>query len=301
MVQRTDELIHLPDGTVLSAWLFLPEVPGPHPAVTMTHGFGGTKYHQGIEAIARRIAEAGFAVSLHDHRGFGDSTGEPRQDIDPYRQIEDWRRVISHLQTLDSIDADRIGIWGTSYSGGHALVLGATDRRITAVYSQVPTISGSQSSRRRVPPHLTRQLEQAIAADELDQARGGEPASQAFVSDDPAVQASYRSADAIDFYLRHNAPEGVWENRVTVQSNRRARSYDPGHWIDQISPAPLMMLVGTHDTVAPTDLALGAYEKALEPKELVLLPGGHFDPYLDGFEASTSAAVRFFRTHLQAG
>ncbi|MFD1276925.1 hypothetical protein ACFQ51_49475 [Streptomyces kaempferi] len=62
-----------------------------------------------------------------------------------------------------------------------------------------------------------------------------------------------------------------------------------------------MMLVGTHDTVAPTDLALGAYEKALEPKELVLLPGGHFDPYLDGFEASTSAAVRFFRTHLQAG
>ncbi|MFD1276924.1 alpha/beta hydrolase [Streptomyces kaempferi] len=187
MVQRTDELIRLPDGTVLGAWLFLPEGPGPHPAVTMTHGFGGTKYHQGIEAIARRIAEAGFAVSLHDHRGFGDSTGEPRQDIDPYRQIEDWRRVISHLQTLDSIDADRIGVWGTSYSGGHALVLGATDRRITAVYSQVPTISGSQSSRRRVPPHLTRQLEQAIAADELNQARGGQPASQAFVSDDPTV------------------------------------------------------------------------------------------------------------------
>ncbi|MFD7446872.1 hypothetical protein [Streptomyces sp. NPDC059909] len=61
------------------------------------------------------------------------------------------------------------------------------------------------------------------------------------------------------------------------------------------------MVVASHDTVAPTDLALRAYGRALEPKELVLLPGGHFDPYLDGFEVSTSAAVRFFRSHLQAG
>ncbi|MGI5142297.1 MULTISPECIES: alpha/beta hydrolase [unclassified Streptomyces] len=297
MVERTEESIHLPDGTVLSAWLFLPDGAGPHPAITMAHGFGGTKYH-GIEPVARRLAEAGFAVSLHDHRGFGESGGEPRQDIDPYQQIEDWRRVISHLQTLDVIDADRIGVWGTSYAGGHALVLGATDRRLKAVYSQVPTISGSRSGQRRVPPHLTRGLEESFAADELAQARGEAPAVQEFVNADPAVTASYRNEDAINFYLGHDIPEGVWENRVTVQSNRRARSYDPGNWIDQISPTPLMMLVGTHDTVAPTDLALSAYERALEPKELVLLPGGHFDPYLDGLDASTGAAVRFFRSHL---
>ncbi|MEU6341651.1 hypothetical protein ABZ883_11985 [Streptomyces sp. NPDC046977] len=61
------------------------------------------------------------------------------------------------------------------------------------------------------------------------------------------------------------------------------------------------MVVATHDAVAPTDLALSAYERALEPKELVLLPGGHFDPYTgSGFEASTAAAARFFRTHLRA-
>ncbi|MDX3072587.1 alpha/beta hydrolase [Streptomyces sp. MI02-7b] len=299
MVERTEELIHLPDGTVLSAWLFVPDGPGPHAAVTMAHGFGGTKYH-GIEPIARELAEAGFVVSLHDHRGFGESGGEPRQDIDPYRQIEDWRRVIAHLQTLDAVDPDRIGLWGTSYSGGHALVLAATDRRIKAVYSQVPTVSGSQSSLRRVPPHLVGSLEAEFAADELAQARGEAPASAPFVSDDPAVTASYRNADAIRFYLEHDMPEGVWENRVTLQSNRRSRSYDPGHWIDRISPTPLMMLVATHDTVAPTDLALSAYERALEPKELVIMPGGHFDPYTgDGFRTSTTAAVRFFRGHLR--
>lgn len=299
MVQRTEELIHLPDGTVLSAWLFLPDGTGPHATIAMAHGFGGTKYH-GIEPVARKFAEAGFAVSLHDHRGFGESGGEPRHDIDPYQQIEDWRRVISHLQTLDVVDANRIGVWGTSYAGGHVLVLGATDRRIKAVYSQVPTISGSQSGRRRVPPHLTRELEESFAADELAQARGKSPVMQEFVNADPTVTASYRNTDAIKFYLQHDLPEGIWENRVTVQSNRRSRSYDPGNWIDQISPTPLMMVVGTHDTVAPTDLALAAYERALQPKELILMPGGHFDPYLDGFEASTDAAVRFFRSHLQA-
>ncbi|MET8128107.1 alpha/beta hydrolase [Streptomyces sp. NPDC005231] len=299
MVERTNQLIHLPDETVLHAWLFLPDGPGPHPTITMAHGFGGTKYH-GIEPIAQKLAEAGFAVSLHDHRNFGDSSGAPRHDIDPYQQIEDWRRVISHLQSLDAVDADRIGLWGSSYSGGHAFVLAATDRRIKAVYSQVPTVSGSETGRRRVPPHLTRQLEESFAADELAQAQGKPPATQAFVSDDQSTTASYRATDAINFYLGHSAPEGLWENSVTVQSNRRFRAYDPGHWIDQIAPTPLMMLIATGDTVAPTDLALRAYERALEPKELVLIPGGHFDPYLDGFQTSTDAAIRFFRTHLQA-
>jgi uncharacterized protein len=40
------------------------------------------------------------------------------------------------------------------------------------------------------------------------------------------------------------------------------------------------MVVGLSDTVTPTDLALAAYERALEPKKLQLIPGGHFDPYL---------------------
>lgn len=299
-VERTEELIHLPDGTVLSAWLFVPEGSGPRATLTMAHGFGGTRYH-GIEPIARRLAEAGFVVWLHDHRGSVESGGEPRQDVDPYRQIEDWRRAVARPQTLDVVDAGRTGVWGTSYAGGHALVLGATDRRLKAVYAQVPTISGSQSSRRRVLPHLVGPLEEEFAGDELAQTRGEAPATRPFVSDDLTVTASYRNADAIRFSLGHAMPEGVWENEVALQSHRRSRSYDPGHWIDQISPTPLMTVVATHDAVAPTDLAPGAYERALEPNELVLVPGGHFDPYAgEGFGTSTAAAVRFFRTHLQA-
>src|ERR1700735_2956499 len=83
------------DGTVLRAWLFRPEEgPSKFPAITMAHGFSATKWH-GLEPAARAFAEAGFVVLVHDHRGFGNSDGHPRQDIDPWRQIDDWRVAIT--------------------------------------------------------------------------------------------------------------------------------------------------------------------------------------------------------------
>jgi dienelactone hydrolase len=49
-------------GIEISAWLFVPErQEAPLPAITMAHGYGGTKYH-GIEPMAEAFAEAGFAV-----------------------------------------------------------------------------------------------------------------------------------------------------------------------------------------------------------------------------------------------
>jgi len=111
----------------IGGWLFLPEGLGPHPAVRMCAGFGGTIHH-GLEPFAVAFAEVGFATLLHDHRGFGSSGGQPRHDVDPWQQIADWRRAISYLESRPEVDAKRIGLWGTSYSGGHALMLGASDR-----------------------------------------------------------------------------------------------------------------------------------------------------------------------------
>ena len=120
---------------------------------------------------------------------------------------------------------------------------------------------------------------------------------QAIVSVDPEVPASYRSRDAVDFYLQPIS-QGTWENTVTLRSTRAARMYEPGVWISRISPTPLLMVVASHDTITVTDLALAAYEKALQPKRLVMLPGGHFDGYSKYFEDSSSAAVGWFREHL---
>jgi uncharacterized protein len=296
MVQRTDVGFRAEGDATLRGWLFLPDGAGPHPAITMAHGFAGVKEH-GLERFARQFADAGFVVLVHDHRGFGASGGSPRFDVDPWVQIADWRRAISFLENHPAVDPDRIGVWGTSYAGGHAIVLGATDRRLRAVVAQVPTISGYQQSLRRVPPDQVPALEAAFTDDERARYRGESPATQAVVSADPCVPAAYRTPDAVAFY-NQPVPEGVWQNVVTLRSTRAARMYEPGQWISRVSPTPLLLIVGLHDSITVTDLALAAYERALQPKKLVTIDGGHFDPYLGQFAQASAAACDWFTEHL---
>jgi uncharacterized protein len=182
MTARSEVRFPLDEGVELGAWLYLPKSDAQRcPAITMAHGYAGVKEH-GIIRFAEAFADAGFVVLLHDHRTFGISGGEPRQDVDPWRQVADWRRAISYLESRPEVDSKRIGLWGTSYAGGHALVLGATDHRIACVVSQVPTISGYQQGLRRVAPEGVAALEAALNDDERAQTRGEPPRRQAIVS-----------------------------------------------------------------------------------------------------------------------
>jgi fermentation-respiration switch protein FrsA (DUF1100 family) len=293
---KIDVKVPAEGGIELGAWLFLPKGEGIRPAITMAHGFAGVKEH-GLERFAQAFAAAGFVVLVHDHRNFGTSGGDLRGDVDPWRQIADWRRAISYLEARPEVDPSRIGLWGTSYAGGHALVLGATDRRLRCIVAQVPTISGYEQGLRRVSPDATPALEHAFNEDERAQLRGEAPRRQAVVSGDPSVAAAYRSQDAIDFYLRP-IPAGLWQNEITLRSTRAARMYEPGIWISRVSPTPLLLVVARDDKLTVADLALAAYERALEPKRLALIPGGHFAPYLDQFPLAAAAATEWFREHL---
>jgi fermentation-respiration switch protein FrsA (DUF1100 family) len=131
-----------------------------------------------------------------------------------------------------------------------------------------------------------------------NQLRGEPPRRQAIVDADGAVPAAYRTQEAINFYLQPLGESTKWENAVTARSTRLARMYEPGAWISRVSPTPLLMVVASHDAITLTDVALGAYEQALEPKRLVVISGGHFDPYLSEFHISSYAAVDWFRQHL---
>jgi fermentation-respiration switch protein FrsA (DUF1100 family) len=263
----------------------------------MAHGYAAVKEH-GLAKFAEAFADAGFVVLLHDHRTFGTSGGEPRQDVDPWRQVADWRRAISYLESRPEVDPDRIGLWGTSYAGGHALVLGARDRRLACIVAQVPTISGYQQGLRRIAPESVAALEGALNDDERAQLRGEPPRCQPIVNADSAVPAAYRTKEAIDFYLQPLGDGTKWKNAVTARSTRLARMYEPGAWVSRVSPTPLLMVVASHDAITLTDLALAAYERALEPKKLVVISGGHFAPYLSEFHISSDAAIDWFRQHL---
>jgi uncharacterized protein len=197
----------------LHAWLANPDRPGKHPAISMAHGFAGLK-DRGLRAFAERFAKAGFIVIVHDHRGFGVSGGEPRGDIDPWRQIADWRRVLSYLETIEAVDPERIGIWGSSYAGGHAMVLGATDPRVRAIVSQVPTISGFAQSLRRAKADDRRKIVWSFVEDDRAQLAGTAPVVQQVVSMDPQVPAVYRSQAMIDYHESSSCrPESIRARR----------------------------------------------------------------------------------------
>jgi uncharacterized protein len=75
--------------------------------------------------------------------------------------------------------------------------------------------------------------------------------------------------------------------------------YEPGAYISFISPTPLLMVVALGDHLTIADKTLSAHERALEPKNLVTLGGGHFGAYVKDFEGVSTAARDWFVTHLK--
>lgn len=300
MKSFTVQTVRVPvSGAELEAWLYLPSAAGPHPAIVMSHGFSAVKELY-LDTFAERFAQAGFVVVVFDHRGFGNSTG-PRQEADPILQSRDYRDVITWAGMRDDVDAARIGIWGTSYSGGHVLLVAAQDKRVKCVVSQVPTISGYEQTRRRTPPHRLAGMAQAFAAERERLAQGQEPTMRAVIPLAGKKGAVFDTPDAIAFF--GSAETGVapsWRNEVTMKTLEHSAEYEPGAFVERISPTPLLMVVADNDVITPTDLALDAYQRAREPKRLVLLPGGHFDPYIANVEAASSAATDWFVQHLQS-
>jgi fermentation-respiration switch protein FrsA (DUF1100 family) len=293
---RTD-IVFDAEGTTLRGWLFMPAGAGPHPIIVMAHGFSGLK-EQYLDRFAAVFAEAGLASLVFDNRNFGASGGEPRQEIDPVQQIRDYRHAITFARGLPDIDRERVGVWGTSYSGGHGLVLGAIDRRVRCVAVQVPTISGSANALRRTRPDLLDAGRARFDADREARYRGEPPAMVPVVSQDRTALCALSGEEAYGFFQGTLKVAPHRRNEVTLRSLEMAREYEPGFYMERISPTPLLMIVATRDPTTPTDLCLAAYNRALEPKKLVLIEGGHFTPYVDAFEQSSSAARDWFVQHL---
>ena len=101
-------------GCELDGWLYTPDFgTAPHPTIVMSHGFGAIK-EMALDKFADVFCAAGFACLVYDHRNTGKSAGEPRGELDPAQQISDMRDAITYAIMQPEIDADRIGLWGTS-------------------------------------------------------------------------------------------------------------------------------------------------------------------------------------------
>src|SRR5467141_4200360 len=107
---RTTVWIPTTSGDNLEAWLYLPEGPGPHPAVVMAHGIGAIKAG-GLAPFAERFRREGFAAVVFDYRQWGGSAGQPREELSFHRQREDYRAVIGWAAAHPYIDHHRVFAW----------------------------------------------------------------------------------------------------------------------------------------------------------------------------------------------
>ncbi len=288
------------EGVTLRGWLYQPDgADGDVPIVVMAHGYSAVK-EMYLDHFAERFAAAGLAALVYDNRNFGASDGEPRQEIDPVAQVRDYRHAITFARQLPGVDPQRVGIWGSSYSGAHVLVVGAIDRRVRAVVSQVPMISGWRNVLRLVRADMIAGFRAMFDADREGRAAGKEPQMVAVVTDDPLGAAALPTPDSFQWFTETGATRAPsWRNEVTLRSVEMLTEYEPGVYIDRVSPTPLLMVIGAGDHLTVADEALAAYNRALEPKRLVLLPGGHFDAYVADFDIAAGAATDWFVEHLR--
>jgi uncharacterized protein len=284
-------------GLTLRGWLQRPDTAQNAPAVVMAHGFGGLK--DWLRPQSAALAEAGIATLVYDHAHFGDSDGAPRQHIDPAAQVRGYRDAITFLSAQPGIDADRIGLWGTSLAGALVMVVGAVDTRVKAVVSQIPMVDPNATLRRMIPESAVAGLLEQIAADRAARYAGAD--YRTIPISGPGPEVALPDPETADFIAAHAAADPNFRNEITLASIDLLLEFTPYALLPHISPRPLLMTIADNDTLCPTDLALAAYDTAREPKQLHLVPGGHHAPYGEQFETTIGRQASFLRAHLANG
>lgn len=272
MFTRSDETFDV-EGVPCAAWLYRPvEVERP-PVVVMAHGFGAHRSFR-LPCFAERFAAGGLAVLLFDHRGLGDSDGKPRGLVDPFRQLDDWRSAIAYVRRHPELDGDRIGLWGTSFSGGHVISLAAEDPGIAAIVAQVPFVDPISTARLIGAGAIARLL-LAGCRDRIRSLFGC--SLRIPVVGPPGTTACMTTPAALDGY-RSIVGSEPWENSCPARSAFAFTRYRP-MWRARDVRCPAFVALAEQDSlIAPrvVERAAGKMDA-----ELLRLDCGHFDVYHD--------------------
>lgn len=300
----TREVTYFSDGVACYAKVFFPKgfsTNGKTPGIVLGHGWAAA--HFSIEKYGARFAERGLVAMVIDYRSWGSSdsfisqsqptvtAADPsgarddkrftntktdvilkRTRLVPLKQVEDYRNAISWLQGEPGVDADRIGIWGSSFAGGNVIVTAALDGRVKAVVGQIPAIAGKNSPVGHVP------LKGRLLEDAIKRARTGQ--GEEFET---------------GFSTRRN---------VDIETQQMVAEYRPFRYLKDVGDRAVMLIVAEKEELFNNrDNAYAALEILTGPKKLIEVPGiTHFEMYInEAFEISSNAAADWFREHLGLG
>ena len=281
------------DGEI---WLPAPRADGRKPpVVVMAHGFGGLR-DWGLAPFAERFVKAGFAVVRFDYRGFGKSGGQPRRVVDGKAHVQDWLSALDAVARRSDIDPQRIGIWGTSYSGGQVLVVGAErPGQVKAVSAQVPFVSGLSSGLRY--PIKYQPMATWYALRDLLRGDDEEPVYVPVVAQDGF--SALVCDECNEGYKKLVSAGQESQNKVAARVFLSLPLWFPGDSAPKIQ-APTLIVAAEKDGLIPV-AKVREVAKSVPHGEYVELAGAHhFSPYSGlVFEQVVAKQTAFFVKHLQ--
>lgn len=258
------------------------------PTIIMCHGWGGVAAN--LRQDAGAFARAGYLVVVFDYRGWGksegrlvaskpllrDKAGEPltvevreiREVVDPLDQTTDLANAIHWVHGEKQCDQERIGLWGSSYSGGHVVYAAARDHRVKATVSQVPGMDSRFVM-------LAGDARQQTFAEATKRARG---------------EIGYPAPGTVAVGKLRGAP-----------IRERLMNYAP---VEEAGNAPgcamLFILAGKEELFDNRDHGIKAHELAKGPKKLVTIPNiTHYGIYSEARQEAQKLAIEWFDAHLK--
>ena len=262
--------------------------------IVLCHGYTGVKDLY-LPDNARVLTEAGYVVMTFDYKGWGDSEGA-RNRLAPYSRVADVQAALTFLGSLPEVDADRLGIYGTSYGGATVVWTGAVDPRVQCVVSVVGIGHGTRWMRSVRRPDEFHDLLERSQQDRLKRVRDG---ASEFVKREEILLPDRQSAE-LAAAARRNNPAAV--STIPLEYIAETLEFHPEWVVDKIAPRPVLFITTDDDRLVPPEESRQLFARAGEPKKLVVLEGyGHYEVYAEpAFSEVMRVTLAWFGQHLPA-
>lgn len=281
-------------GLRCAGWLYSPEGVERPPVVVMAHGFGAEAAFR-LPDFAEKFVAEGMAAFLFDYRNFGESEGEPRNLVSPGRHLRDWKAAVRHVRGMSEVNADKMALWGTSFSGGHAITIASKDHGISAVVAQIPHVDGAGSIR-NIRPAVAARLAFAGLRDAVRMITFREPYYIKIVGE-PHELAALNTPGCNEGYLALVPENTGWRNRCPARITLTVGAYRPIAVARKVK-CPALIIMAEQDQLIPPRLVEKTAEK-MPNATLVRLPMDHFAPYSGReFEEVSAIETDFLKKHL---
>ena len=265
-------------------------------AVLLCHGYTGVKDLY-LPGNARVLNEAGYVAMVFDYKGWGESKG-PRNRLAPYSRVLDVQAAMTFLSLQPEVDAERIGLYGTSYGGATVSWVGAVDQRAKCIVSVVGIGNGARwlSRVRRIDEWFD-----LLERSKADREKRVTTGKSEFVERSEILLPDRQSAKlAAEARARVAAAAAV--STIPLEYVDDTIGFNPEWIVDKVSPRPILFITTDDDRLVPPEESEQLYAHAKEPKKLVVLKGyGHYEVYSDpAFSEVMAATLDWYRQYLPA-